>query len=121
MTTTQDIPIIYEGQPLHSGIYKWPIAWDETTPPPPSHVWIGKFRSQSDKGGFGFGPQRMRRLVIAKNDQSEQVFSMLVTGSSRYEPDTRNKIGDLGAYRDLPPTQAQLGPVIRKALSWLIV
>jgi|TARA_R110002020_G_scaffold228985_1_gene439768 hypothetical protein len=119
MMNNQNIPVIYEGQPLHSGIYDWPIPWDQVTPPPSAHVWVGKFRSQSDKGGAGFGSQRMGQLVVGRNAQAEQIFSKLVIGGTRYEPDTRNKIGDLGAYRDLPPTDAQLQDVINEAIAEL--
>lgn len=45
------------------------------------------------------------------------VYQVDLMQPARYEPETRNTIGGLGAYREMPPTQEQVDEAIAAALA----
>jgi hypothetical protein len=117
---TDDIPAIYEGS-LEDAALHMPYAEDEPRPPQPPHVWVGKPHSYSvtRQGGFDVvsldGSQTYGQLVVGETADRRRVYSRLVRGTTVFEPETRNPLGGQGAYRDAPPSNAELTAAIDAA------
>ncbi len=88
----------------------------------PAHVWVGIFHNQSVRGGVGFGAQTEGVHVIAyarRLSGRGQVWETLVTGTTRYEPETRNVGGGTGAYVPVPPSQERIDAAVATATAAL--
>ena len=55
-----------------------------------------------------------RTIVVGRTPDGEIVHEEDVFGPVRYEPNTRNKIGGLGAYRETPPSDGQIAEAVRR-------
>ena len=111
--TTAPIPIIYQGTPEARDLVNPYMCAEGKNPR--TYVWVGKYHSQHENGSGWLGPQAMCQLITATVDH-EDVVRRILYGTTRYEPQTRNKIGGLGACRDLPPSQDEVEAVIQAAI-----
>ena len=106
ITSTADIPVIYQDQ-------------DDEPRPTTSYVWVSRCMSQHEHGGAGHGVQTYCVAVYAHVGQETphagEVWRTTVRGGSRWEPETINTLGGQGAYRDLPPNNADVEKVIDEA------
>ena len=48
------------------------------------------------------------------------IYSETVTGSEVWEPSSRNKVGALGAFADVPPSQERVNAAIERARAALL-
>lgn len=68
----------------------------------PACILIGRFRSYVTNHYGGADVASYGTPVTAYAAGGKVVYHTFVHAKSRYEPDTRNKIGGMGAWRDIP-------------------
>ncbi len=109
-----EIPVIYQGTPEGRRLSA------ELSYPggdvPDRYVWVGKWTSQSVDGGGGLGSQAMGILIQGWANHRPVFHRCLHASATVFEPNSRNKLGEMGAYRELPPTQETIDAAIAKAL-----
>ena len=73
-------------------------------------IEVGDFKSQSIHGGICDGAQTMGVLVVARDSATGLELARELVDATRtvWEPATTNKIGRLGAYRDLAPSDERV-------------
>ena len=111
----EQIQIVDEGGMDHTTAN--PQNWiDEKIP---AFIEIGRFKSQSSRGGAGMGSQDylvwIRGYAPETGWDDERVF-----GTIQYEPETRNKMGQLGAYRSIAPAQEKIDAAVEKLKNRMI-
>ncbi len=113
----ETIPIIHEGTP--EGHKLTDPYMNANGLIPRTYIWVGKWKSQHEGGGSALGSQSYGILITGTLKGYPDVYRKFLVGGYRYEPDTVNKIGGKGAYRDLPPTQDVIDATITEAIAYL--
>ena len=100
-------PVYYYGDRNYRDAVRATIGPDDQ-----GYILVGRF--QGHRGiSPGAAPGTITYAVeVTRRQGWETVGVRYVRGHSVYEPATRNQIGGLGAYRDVPPSQAEIDAAI---------
>jgi hypothetical protein len=111
---TDDVPVFHWGtrawqhlEPMTevtlNGAYRGPEAY----------VYVGKLHNQHVSGGHRYGSQAVGIWVTGHVGWG-RVAGEMVHADSQWDPTARNRIGQLGASRDVYPNDAKLNAAIER-------
>ncbi len=85
----------------------------------PAFIRVGNFKSQSAKGGSGWGNQEFGVYVQTYCPDRGWGPSKMVLGAEKWEPELINTMGKLGAFRPMPPAEKAIEAAVEELATWM--